>query len=165
MTRRVTGAAAIAAAAVLACNGGLEPATSCPAGRICGTVTFPSPEPGSTQGVFILAYATFPQSRADLFNFQPPLPLQSLPRPFSGSKPYSIAVPNGTYEWVLAVWQKEGMLSPTTADTLLREAGFYRDAGATTTHGSGIVRLNAGAGTDSIDFVVDFANMHQVCQY
>lgn len=165
MTRRVTGAAAVAAAAVLACNGGLEPATSCPAGRICGTVTFQGAEPESTQGVFVLAYATFPQSRSELFNFQPPLPLRSLPRPFSGSKAYSITVPNGTYEWVLAVWQKQGTLSPTNADTLLREAGFYRDGSNTTSHGSGIVVLNPGAGTDSIDFVIDFANMHPVCFY
>jgi hypothetical protein len=168
MTRRITGggAAALAAAAVvLACNGGLGPATSCPGGRICGTVTFQGAEPDSTEGVFILAYDTFPQSRAELFNFQPPLPLRSLARPFSGSKAYSITVPNGTYQWVLAVWQKQGMLTPTNADTLLRETGFYRDAGDTTSHGSGIVTVNAAAGADSIDFVIDFNNMHRVCDY
>jgi len=37
--------------------------------------------------------------------------------------------------------------------------GFYRDAGDTTSHGSGIVVVN-GSATDSIDFVIDFGNMH-----
>ena len=56
-------------------------------------------------------------------------------------------------------------LSPTNADTLLRETGFYRDTGDTTAHGSGIVIVNAGTSTDSIDFVVDFTNMRRVCDY
>ncbi|HYT70023.1 MAG TPA: hypothetical protein VEK78_01500 [Gemmatimonadales bacterium] len=164
------GAAGLACAAALACNGGLEPApvpTSCPKDfvGICGTVTFQGPTPDSTDGVFIVAYPTFPRSRSELLNnFLPRPPLQSLPRPFVGSQFYTVPLPNGRYEWVLAVWQKDGLLTPTNADTLLREAGFYRDAGDTTSHGSGIVRVS-GTGTDAIDFRIDFGNMHSISDY
>ena len=68
----------------LTCNDGLQPQpapTTCPSDLvgICGTVTFRGAVPESTDAVFIVAYPQFPRSRNDLFNFQPPPPLQSLP--------------------------------------------------------------------------------------
>ena len=169
MSTRARAATAIALATALACNQGLEPAltpTSCPRDfvGVCGTVSFVGQVPESTAKVFVVAFDTFPRSQNDLFKFKPQLNPAILPL---GGPPffYTLPLPPGRYEWVLAVWQKQGALSPTNADTLLRETGFYRDAGDTTRHGSGIVIVNAGTSTDSIDFVVDFNNMHRVCDY
>lgn len=163
------GAAGLACAAALACNGGLEPAaapTSCPKDfvGICGTVTFQGPTPDSTDGVFIVAYAAFPQSRNDLLTFLPFPPPPPLPRPFTGSQFYTLRLPSGRYEWVVAVWKKLGPLDVSNADSLLKEAGFYRDGGDTTSRGSGIVTVSA-TGTDAIDFRIDFAHMHSISYY
>src|SRR2546429_9969713 len=71
--------AALAVVAALACNDGLQPTpapTTCPKGGfvgICGTVSLRGAVPGNTSAVYIIAYNVFPQSRNDLFNFQPPL--------------------------------------------------------------------------------------------
>lgn len=167
MGTRVSGAAAVVLAVALACNGGLEPTPVCGTSfvGICGTVTFQGQEPESTQGVFIVAYPTFPQSRTDLLNnFLPRPPLQSLLRPFTSQQSYAVQLPSGRYEWVLAVWLKQGAVpTPTNADTVLREAGFYRDD--TDPAQPGIVTVPGGARTDSIDFVIDFGNMRRVCDY
>jgi hypothetical protein len=166
MNVRISAGLAIALAAAFACNGGLEPAaapTTCSSG-VCGTVTFVGQVPESTAKVFIVAFDTFPQNQNDLFKFKPQPSPPTVPltgAPFF----YSLPLPPGRYEWVLAVWQKQGTLTPTNADTMLRETGFYRDGADTTQHGSGIVIVQAGAGTDSVDFVIDFSNMHRVCDY
>jgi hypothetical protein len=150
--------------ATVACNEGLQPTPACPRGfvGICGTVSFQGTLPDSTDKIYIVAYDTFPRDSNDLFKFKP-LPPPTLPL---GGPPffYTLPLPNGRYEWVLAVWKKVGTLSAQSADSLLREAGFYRDAGDTTSHGSGIVIVN-GAAAESIDFVVDFGNMHRICTY
>ncbi|HYT99003.1 MAG TPA: hypothetical protein VEK85_01405 [Gemmatimonadales bacterium] len=169
MTTRTCGAAAFAVAAAVACNKGLEPAlapTSCPQGfvGVCGTVSFVGQVPESTARVFVVAFDTFPKSQNDLFKFKPQPTPPNLPLGGPAFF-YTLPLPPARYEWVLAVWQKQGTLSPTNADSLLRETGFYRDKGDTTAHGSGIVIVNAGTGKDSIDFVVDFNNMHRVCYY
>ena len=155
----------LALVAGVACDKGLAPMpqpTSCPPDvvGICGTVTFAGAEPANTDGVFIIAYHTFPQTTADFYSFVPSPPLQSLPRPFTGSYFYTIRVPNGRYEWVVAVWKRVGLL---VADNLA-EAGFYRDKADPTNTQPGIVVVN-GTGTDAIDFVIDFDNMHPVCFY
>ncbi|OLD04715.1 MAG: hypothetical protein AUI99_02420 [Gemmatimonadetes bacterium 13_1_40CM_3_69_22] len=167
MSLRVCGAAAVVVAATLACNKGLEPAlapTSCPQGfvGVCGTVSFVGPLPDSTAKVFIVAFDTFPKSQNDLFKFKPQPTPPNLPL---GGAPffYTLPVPAGRYEWVLAVWQKQGTLTPTNADTLLRETGFYRDKADPTK--PGVVVVPGGTSRDSIDFVVDFGNMHRVCYY
>ena len=159
---------ALAAAVAAACHEGLQPTPTCPPGfvGICGLVTVLVPLPDSlkdtTEAVFIVAYKNFPTAPESLFNF---LPLPPPPIPTSPSTyPYSLKVPNGRYEWVLAVWKKKGTLTTQSADSLLREVGFYKDGGDTTTHGTGIVTVN-GPGTDSIDFVIDFGNMHRICTY
>ena len=97
--------------AVLACNEGLQPIpapTTCPRDfvGICGTVRFRGAVPESTAAVLVVAYPRFPQSRRDLFTFQPALP-PTLPLD-SPSAFYTLPVPDGRYEWVLAVWQKAG---------------------------------------------------------
>ena len=155
----------LTAGAAAACNEGLTPQTVCPTGfqGICGSVTFRGALPESTDVVYVVAYATFPQSQNDLFSFQP------LPPPTLGldsaartrSQPYALPLPNGTYHWVLAAWKKQGALSQQNADTLLREAGFYKNPADTTQ--AGVVVVN-GAAT-GIDFVVDFTNMHPVSYY
>jgi hypothetical protein len=160
----------IAALAVLlcACNGGLDPAqapTSCPRNfvGICGTVKIRGAIPDSTDVVYVVAYDTFPQSRGDLFKFKP-----LIPPTISLAETtyfYTMDLPNGRYEWVLAVWKKKGSLTIANADSLLREAGYYKRTDADTSKfGAGIVVVN-GIGTDSIDFVVDFTNMHPVSFY
>ena len=159
---------ALATAATAACNEGLQPTPTCPSGfvGICGLVTFQVPLPDSlrdsTDAVFIVAYKNFPTAPESLFNFLP-LPPPTVPTNNS-TYPYSLQVPNGQYEWVLAVWKKKGTLTTQSADSLLREVGFYKDDGDTTTHGSGIVTVN-GTASDSIDFVIDFGNMHRICTY
>jgi hypothetical protein len=165
---RGSGRIAVAAGLALACNEGLKPEPLCGPGfvGICGTVTFVGALPDSTDAVYIVAYQTFPQSPAELFSFQPVPPTQLALDSASRAKPqvYTLPLPNGTYQWVLAAWKKEGSLSTANADSLLREAGFYHDDGDTTSHGSGIVTVNR-SGTGLVDFVVDFTNMHKVSYY
>ena len=163
--RRCALAALLALLCDAACNGGLEPVavpTSCPAGLvgICGTVTFHGTVPDSTQAVYVVAYHTFPQSRNDLFSFQPSLlQLQKLPLDTTAAF-YAIPVEAGRYGWVLAVWVKQGF-TLANADSTLREAGYYRDPADTSQAGA----VNVSGATDSIDFVIDFGNMHPPCHY
>ncbi len=165
MPSRVSGIALVAAVAALACNDGLQPtpaATTCPAGfrGICGTVTFRGVLPDSTQAVFIVAFDTFPRTQTALFTFKPALPA---PLPLgTASEFYTVPLPDGRYEWVVAVWQKVGTLTPQTARSLLAETGFFRDSGDTTKRGVVVVH---GTGTDHVDFVIDFANRHAICTY
>jgi hypothetical protein len=156
--------------AALACNGGLEPERAsgiCPAGftGACGTVRFHGTIPDSTQLVYVVAYARFPQSTDDLLLFQPiPPPVLDLPSgPGDTISTYQLPLPAGRYEWLLAVWKKIGTLDLTNADQLLREAGFYRNPANPSL--AGVIDVVAGAGRDSIDFVVDFGNMHPVSFY
>src|SRR3989442_4572822 len=106
MSPRACGAAAVVLAATLACNQGLEPAlapTSCPQGfvGVCGTVSFVGQLPDSTAKVFLVAFDTFPKSQNDLFKFKPQPTPPNLPL---GGAPffYTLPVPAGRYEWVLA---------------------------------------------------------------
>lgn len=151
-------ALASAAAALLACNEGLRPITC---SGICGTLTFAGAVPESTQAVYVVAYHTFPHSRDSLFNFQPPLPsLHALS--LSGAPTfYDIPVATGRYEWVLAVWVKQGF-NLTNADSTLREAGYYRNPADTSQ--AGVVTVTGGP-ADTINFVVDFPHMHTPCHY
>lgn len=149
----------------LACDEGLKPQAVCPASfqGICGTVTFRGALPESTDVVYVVAYATFPQSQSDLFTFQPVPPptlrLDSAAR--ASGQPYAVPLPNGTYHWVLAAWKKQGALSQQNADSLLREAGYFKNPADSAQ--AGIVVVN-GAAT-GVDFVVDFTNMHPVSYY
>lgn len=149
----------------LACDEGLKPQTVCPAGfrGICGTVTFRGALPESTDVVYVVAYATFPQSQSDLFTFQPvPPPTLSLDSAARATaQPYALPLPNGTYHWVLAAWKKQGALSQQNADSLLREAGYYKNSADTTQAGTVVVNGTA----PGVDFVVDFTNMHPVSYY
>ncbi len=169
MPSRIARAALVGLVAAAGCNEGLAPTPACPTSfvGICGTATVRGSLPDSTQGLFIVAYQTFPESIQALLTFQPlPPPAVLLPPPGDSTLFYTVRLPSGRYEWVLAVWQKQGTLKPdfSNADSLFREAGFYRDAGDTTSHGSGIVIVN-GTASDSIDFVIDFGNMHRICTY
>jgi hypothetical protein len=148
----------------LACNEGLQPVrapTACPPGfvGICGKVRFRGALPESTQAVYVVAYPTFPRTRNDLFNFVP-LPPQSIPTADSTFF-YTLGIPTGRYEWVLVAWVKQGFTTA-NADSTLREAGYYRDKADTTK--PGVVSVY-GTGTDSINIVVDFANMHPISYY
>lgn len=146
-------------AALLACNGGLEPRAPCPRGfvGVCGVIQFRGTVPDSTDVVWVVAFAQFPQTSTDLLTFRP-VPPPELPLGASIAT-YELPLASGTYEWILAVWKKTGSLSLTNADTLLREAGFYRDPADTTR--PGVVTVSGGA-TAGVDFVVDFGNMHAV---
>jgi hypothetical protein len=153
----------------LGCDEGLTPRptpTDCPSGfvGICGSVTFRGAVPDSTDAVYLVAYARFPTTQDDLFLFlpvpPPSLPLDSVGA--AGGQHYQLPLPSGSYAWVLAAWKKVGLISPANADSLLREAGYYRDPSDTTRPGTVVV---SGAGIDSIDFVVDFTNMHPVSFY
>jgi hypothetical protein len=132
---------------------------------ICGTVTFRGRVPDSTAGVYVVAYPKFPQSVNELFSFMPLLP-QPLPLPGDSTTFYTVPLPNGRYEWVLAVWRKQGMLAAdfSNADSLFREAGFYHDGADTTAHGSGIVVVSS-TGTENVNIIVDFNAMHPISYY
>ena len=149
-----------------ACNEGLQPTPLCPERfvGICGRVTFQGTEPDSTEGVLVVAYPRFPQSRNDLLTFQPFPPPPSLARPFRGSQIYALPLSTGRYEWVVAVWKKVGAFAPgfSNADSLLKEAGFFRDRTDPTAPG---VVLVHDSSTDSVNFVIDFGNMHPICTY
>ena len=152
---------------VLGCNDGLQPTTICDPqlGAVSGTVTFRGTEPDSTLALYIVAYAAFPQSRADLFNFLP-FPPQSLQTPLAGDSvvTYGMCLPNDKYHWILAVWAKVGLIVSDTAnaDSHLLEAGYYHDPADTTK--PGVVTVNA-AGAPNVDFVVDFNTMHSVSYF
>lgn len=149
----------LALAGALACDGGLQPLGPCPSGfvGVCGTIRFRGTIPDNTELVWVVAFERFPQSAADLFGFRPSLPPAL---PFGDTMAtYQLPLPTGTYEWVLAVWKQEGTLTLTNADSLLREAGFYRDPSDPARPGAVIV---SGAATGAVDFVVDFDNMHPV---
>ena len=142
-------------ATAFACDGGLEPAlqpTTCPANfqGVCGTVTFHGALPESTDVVYVVAYARFPQSQAELFTFQPAIPPQlHLPDSTADTlRFYTLPLTAGRYEWVLGVWKKQGTLTFTNADTLLREAGYYRNPADTSQRGA--VNIYSQV-TDSID--------------
>ena len=147
------------------CDEGLTPHPICPAGfnGVCGAVTFRGALPDSTDAVYVVAYAAFPESAAALFTFQPfpppTLALDSTAR--AAPQRYQLPLPNGTYAWVLAAWKKLGTLTPASADSLLREAGYYRDPADPSK--AGVVVVNGA--TTGIDFVVDFTNMHPVSYY
>lgn len=151
--------------ALLGCNEGLTPEPRCPATfvGVCGTVTFRGALPDSTDLVYVVAFATFPQSQAQLFSFKPSQPptLQLDSTSLAGPQFYQLPLPRGSYAWVLAAWKKLGTLSLQNADSLLREAGYYRDPADTTRAGS----VDVAGPTRGIDFVVDFTNMHAVSYY
>jgi hypothetical protein len=157
MSTRVACAGLVAAA--LACNGGLQPTPAAPA--ISGIVTYRGAVPDSTQAVYVVAYHRFPHSRDSLFTFQPPV--QSLqPLPLGGlTVPYSIPVESGRYEWVVAVWVKQGF-TLANADSTLRETGYYRDPADTSQ--PGVVNVLTQP-AESVDFVIDFGAMHPPCRY
>lgn len=165
---RAAYAATAGALALLACDGGLAPqsaAGGCPPGFVgaCGTVTFRGAVPDSTQVVYVVAYANFPQTATDLLTFTPlSPPALDLPGgPADTLTTYRLPLPVGRYEWILAVWKKVGVLTLANADSLLREAGFYRDPANPALPGT----VDVAGSTDSIDFVVDFTNMHPVSFY
>ena len=158
----------VALALGLACDGGLAPSAAtgtCPAGFVgaCGVVTFRGAIPESTQVVYVVAYQQFPQSTGDLLLFQPLAPpVLDLPSGAGDSTAaYQLPLPAGHYEWVLAVWKKVGTLTLSNADSLLREAGFYRNPANPLQPGA----VDIAGSRDSLNFVVDFANMHPVSFY
>src|SRR3989454_12002688 len=124
---------ALAAAVTAACHEGLQPPPTCPPGfvGICGLVTVLVPLPDSlrdtTEAVFIVAYKNFPTAPESLFNFLP-LPPPSVPTSPS-TYPYSLKVPNGQYQWGLAVVKRKGTLTTQRDDQLPRQVGICNDAG------------------------------------
>lgn len=152
--------AAALALALFACNDGLQPEPACAVG-ICGRVTFQGAVPDSTQAVYIVAYHTFPHSRDSLFTFQPSLVLLQALALDSATTLYSVPLSPGRYEWVVAVWVKDGF-TLANADSTLREAGYYRNPADTSQ--AGVVNVYAQGG-DSINFVIDFDHMNPPCRY
>lgn len=158
-------AALLATLAAFACDGGLEPEPIC-ARRlvgVCGAIRFRGTIPDSTEGVFVAAYATFPQTCNDLIFQRQPFQPPSVPYTDSIAL-YSLKIPPGEYEWVVAVWKKLGTLTGTAQDTtLLRAAGYFRDAADTTQ--PGVVTVPTGAAVDSVDFVVDFDRLRPATDF
>jgi hypothetical protein len=152
-------------AAATACDAGLEPEPICARGLIgaCGTIRFSGTVPANTDNVFVAAYASFPQTCNDLiFNRQPFIPT-SVPYTDSVVR-YSIPLPAGHYDWVLAVWKKVGNLTLTAADTaLLRVAGYYRDPADSTKPGA--VTVPSGGAADRVDFRVNFDSLRPATDF
>lgn len=160
---RALRALAVVVVAALACDGGLTPIAGCGSGfvGICGTLRIRGAVPESTDAVFVVAYQTFPESAGDLFTFYP-RDLSQLPYlPFADSVAgYALPVPPGTYAWVLAVWKKLGTITPANAESLLAEAGFYRDPADTGLPGAVVVPPDGAR--NAVDFLVDFDQRHPV---
>jgi len=151
--------------AAMACDAGLEPEPICARGLIgvCGTIRFSGAIPDSTDNVFVAAYATFPQTCNDLiFTRQPFIPSSV---PYTDSVvPYSIPLPTGHYDWVLAVWKKVGNLTLTAADTaLLRVAGYYRDPADSTQRGA--VTVPSGGAAGGVVFKVNFDSLRPATDF
>ena len=146
-------------AVIAACGGGLEPEPVCAPTLVgaCGKLQFRGAVPDSTDNVFIAAFSTFPQTCNDLIFARQPFIPGSVP--YTGtSATYSVELPPGDYQWLLAVWKKVGTLTLSNADTvLLRVAGYYRNPADTTQ--PGVVTVPAGTFARNIDFVVDFNNL------
>jgi hypothetical protein len=165
MALRPAGLLAAALAATFACDGGLEPEPICAPGLVgvCGVIRFRGTIPESTDKLFVAAYATFPQTCNDLiFNRQPLLPGSV---PYTDSLvPYSVPLPPGGYEWVLAVWKKLGDLHGDARDTtLLRVAGYYRDPEDTTRPGA--VLVPSGGVVGDVDFGVNFDSLRPATDF
>jgi hypothetical protein len=149
------------ALAALACNQGLEPMAAsgaCPSGfvGICGTIRIRGAIPDSTDFVIVVAFEQFPQTTGDLFLYEP-VPPPQLPLGDTVAT-YRLPLARNRYEWILAVWKKQGSFDDTPPDSLLREAGFYRDPTDPAQPGAVIVT----GGMSDVDFVVDFDAMHPV---
>jgi hypothetical protein len=165
MSLRPAAALVAVVAAALACDAGLEPEPICARGLIgvCGTIRFSGTIPDSTDNVFVATYATFPQTCNDLiFNRLPFIPSSV---PYTDSVvPYSVPLPPGPYEWVLAVWKKIGNLTLTAQDTtLLRVAGYYRDPADSTQPGA--VTVPSGGAIGDVDFRVNFDSLRPATDF
>ena len=158
-------AALLAAVVGPACDGGLEPELICARALVgvCGTAHFRGAIPANTDNVFVAAYTTFPQTCDELIaNRQPFIP-GSVPYTDSVA-PYSVPLPPGPYQWIVAVWKKVGALTLTPADTaLLRVAGYFRDAADTTQ--PGVVTVPSGGSAGDVDFVVDFDHLRPATDF
>lgn len=162
---RVTAVALVTAGAVAACHGGLQPEPICGPTLIgvCGTIHFRGTVPDSTDDVFVAAYATFPQTCNDLIIDRQPFIPGSVPYTDSAAQ-YSVSLPPGAYQWVLAVWKKVGTLTLTPADTaLLRVAGYYRSPADTTQ--AGVVTVPDGAAAANINFRVEFDSLRPATDF
>ena len=164
--RLLSVAACIALSAALGgCDEGLKPEPICAPGLvgICGTVRFRGAIPDSTDNVFIAAYVTFPQTCTALIDNRQPFIPSAVPYTDSIA-PYSVALPAGTYAWVLAVWKKVGPLTLTPADTaVLRVAGYFRNPADTAQPGG--VNVPNGAAAGDIDFIVDFDRLRPATDF
>lgn len=136
------------------CDEGLEPV---PFQGISGTLTFRGAVPDSTDWVRLVVYRDLPTSLLDFFNFvafSDPLPL-GVP-----SREYSLALPQGTYAWLLAVWKKSGASFDSTT---LREAGtYYGDRGPS--EGPAPFVVEESEETRDLDLVVDYGRMRSVTE-
>src|SRR5262245_58417204 len=97
--------------ALLACDAGLAPVPEsggCPSGFVgaCGTIVFRGAVPDSTQLVYVVAFANFPETQTELLTFQPiPPPILDLPGSAADTiTTYRLPLARGRYEWILAVW-------------------------------------------------------------
>ena len=152
-------------ALLAACDGGLQPEPICASTLVgvCGTLRFRGPIPDSTDNVFIAAYATFPQNCNDLINNRRPLIPGSVPYTDSVAA-YSVPLDPGPYQWLVAVWKKEGQLTLSPADTaLLRVAGYYRNPADTTQPGA--ITVRPGAATGDVNFTADFDNLRPATDF
>ncbi len=164
--RRAVAFTVFMAGAVAACHGGLQPEPICGPTLIgvCGTIHFRGTIPDSiTDNVFVAAYATFPQTCNDLIIDRQPFIPASVPYTDSAAQ-YSVSLPPGAYQWVLAVWKKVGTLTLTPADTaLLRVAGYYRSPADTTQ--AGVVTVPDGGAAANINFRVEFDSLRPATDF
>lgn len=157
--------AILAAAPALGCDAGLEPEPLCAPNLVgvCGTLHFRGTIPDSTDNVFIAAYASFPLTCNDLIDNRQPFIPGSVPYTDSIAA-YSVPLPPGQYQWIVAVWKKIGPLTLSPADTaVLRVAGYYHDPLDTTL--ARVATVPSGGSVGDIDFVVDFDNLRRATDF
>lgn len=153
------------AAASSGCDAGLQPEPVCATSLIglCGRLRFQGTVPANTDNVFVAAYLNFPQTCLDVINNRQPIIPGSVPFTDSATD-YSIALPPGTYHWVLAVWKKPGPFTLTVDDTqLVRVAGYYRNPADSSQPGS--VLVPNGAAAADINFVVNFDSLRPATDF
>ena len=163
--RRAALLTVMAAGAGTACDRGLQPEPICASDLvgICGTIQFRGSVPDSTDNVFVAAYATFPGTCTDLITNRLPFIPGSVSYTDSVA-PYSVVLPPRAYQWVLAVWKKEGTLTLTPADTaLLRVAGYYRNSADSTLPGH--VTVPSGGAAANINFRVEFDSLRPATDF
>src|SRR5439155_430206 len=146
MRSRVACVAVIGLVAAAGCNEGLSPTPACPRGfvGICGTATVRGTLPDSTQGLFIVAYTTFPESIQALLTFQPlPPPAVLLPPSGDSTLFYTLPLPGLSAQETAVLY---GSMRDSSGQPLRATVRVVNGAAASVADAQGRYQLSVPAG-------------------